>query len=63
MSPKSFVTYVPRLYPGVHVVPDANANAVALVYDLVNVDVTVDPGRYFSSDGGGPTPGWVSLPA
>jgi hypothetical protein len=27
---------------GVHVVPDANANAVAPVYDLVNADLTVD---------------------
>jgi hypothetical protein len=26
---------------GVDVVPDANANAVALVYDLVHLDLTV----------------------
>jgi hypothetical protein len=30
---------------GVDVVPDANANAVALVYDLVGVDLTGDEGR------------------
>jgi hypothetical protein len=43
MSPKSFVTYVPRLYLAIDVLLDANANAVAPVYDRVNVDLIVDP--------------------
>ena len=34
-----------RVYASVNVVPDANANAVALVCDLVHVDLTVDAGR------------------
>jgi hypothetical protein len=34
-----------RVYASVNVVPDANANAVAPVHDLVHVDLTVDEGR------------------